>query len=165
MGELIILWAARVAMLLYVAGIVGRLTGHWRLARAAWSVGSLALVVHVAAALAFVHHWDLDSAYAEVAQQTADTYGLDWGGGVYINFLFNAVWLADAGWWCLAPASYLARSRGWDLVVHGFMAFIVFNAVIVFPTGPIRWFGLAACVVLGTLAVVQRRSDPWRQIY
>ena len=76
LGEMLIFWSARAAMLLYVAGVVGRLTGHGRLGRAAWMAGSLALVVHVASAMGFVHRWDLDSAYAEVARQTAATYGL-----------------------------------------------------------------------------------------
>ena len=47
----------------------------------------------------------------------------------------------------------------WTL--HGFMAFMVFNATVVYETGSIRWAGAVGFVVLGAL-IVRRRfsSDP-----
>ena len=42
-----------------------------------------------------------------------------------------------------APARYAARSAWIDRLLHGFMLFIVFNSMIVFESGAIRWAGVA----------------------
>ena len=32
------------------------------------------------------------------ARQTAEVFGLDWGGGLYVNYAFTAAWVADVAW-------------------------------------------------------------------
>ena len=45
-----------------------------------------------------------------------------WGGGLYLNYLFTAVWVADVLCWWRGLAWYAARPRWLDLALHGFLA-------------------------------------------
>ena len=71
--------------------------------------------------------------------------------GLYVNYVFTYVWLADVTWWWAAAASYRRRPRWVEWTVHGFMGFIAFNATVVFASGFSRWFGIAACVLLASV--------------
>ena len=160
-GELLTRWSVRIALALYVTTFVLRLSDKNRdpqfdLARLAWTAGCVAFLFHVACAFHFYHHWSHAAAYAETARQTAEVVGFDWGGGLYANYAFSAVWLADVfGSW-IGPSSYLARPRWIEWTVQGFMAFIMFNATVVFGHGAIRWAGLAATAILAALLVRRR---------
>ena len=72
---------------------------YFRLARLIWSVACVSLLVHVAFAYHFYHHWSQESVYRETARQTADVTGINWGGGVYFNYVVMAGWIVDAAWW------------------------------------------------------------------
>ena len=117
--------------------------------RVLWTIAVLSLVGHFICAYQFYHHWSHESAYVDTARQTDEVIGLDWGGGLFINYAFLAIWTIDVLWWWLRGiASY--RTRPWPLVAawHGFMIFILFNAMVVFKDGPTRWVGLVICLVL-----------------
>src|SRR5579862_2549129 len=97
-GEILTRWTVRVAVVLYVASLATRgYSPHW--SRVAWTVGCLTYLLHVVCAFEYYHHWSHDEAYAFTAQQTATVVGLDWGGGLYLNYAFTLVWLADVVWW------------------------------------------------------------------
>jgi hypothetical protein len=49
------------------------------------------------------------------------------------------------------PQTYLARPRSIEWSIQGFLAFIAFNATVVFGSGAVRWLGLAACVMIALL--------------
>ena len=148
-GELLTRWTVRVALALYVAALALRMMGgSGRVARLAWSTGCMFFVVHVACAFQFYHHWSHDAAFAETARQTLEVTGLNWGSGIFANYAFTVLWLADAACWWADARSYLTRSRWIEWAVQGFMAFIAFNATVVFGAGAIRWFGLAGCALL-----------------
>src|SRR5262245_10761780 len=98
-GELTTLWTVRLALALYVLALALRI-GAWKrprpdLARLSWTVGCLAFLLHVGCAFQFYHHWSHRAAYEATARQTAEVVGLDWGGGLYANYAFAAVWVAD----------------------------------------------------------------------
>jgi hypothetical protein len=153
-GELLTRWAVRLSVALYVLALALRLVGRWpRLARAAWTVGALALVVHVGCAFHFYHGWSHAAAYADTARRTAEVTGLDWGGGLYANHAFALLWLADAAWWWAAPEAYARRPAWVEALVQGYLGFLAFNATVVFAQGPARWLGVAGLVLLGGLAV------------
>ncbi|HZZ77932.1 MAG TPA: hypothetical protein VFE62_05415 [Gemmataceae bacterium] len=142
-GEWLTRWTVRLAMLLFVASLaIRRGTPRW--GRIAWTVGCGFYLLHVGAAFAYYHHWSQEEAYAFTACQTAAVVGLDWGGGLYVNYLFTIVWLADVCWWW----TDLPRPRWLDWAIIAFMGFIAFNATVVFATGFSRWFGIAACGLL-----------------
>jgi len=140
----------RVALLLYVAALVvstGRSDGGGRLARALWSAGMLAYLAHVVAAFQYVHHWSHQAAVVETARQTRELFGMDTGVGIWFNYLFTGVWVADAAWWWLDPFGHLRRPLLVSAAVHGFMAFMFFNGAVVFAHGLSRWIGLAATLL------------------
>ncbi|MEP7272046.1 MAG: hypothetical protein ABI882_11120, partial [Acidobacteriota bacterium] len=104
-GELLTRASVWLSLTGYAIGVVAlmlarRRTGWLRVARTAWTLGCLAIVVHVAFAFNFYHHWSHAEAYRETARQTAAVVGLNWGGGLYINYVFVGAWILDvAVWW------------------------------------------------------------------
>ena len=156
-GELLTRWAVRVAMALYVASLAsrGRLP-IW--SRLAWTAGCLAYFLHVACAFEYYHHWSHAEAYEATARHTGNVVGLDWGGGLYINYAFTFLWLADVCWWWIDMKGYLARPLLIEWVVQGFLGFIAFNATVVFATGFSRWFGSMACVLLAVILICRHHS-------
>jgi hypothetical protein len=164
-GELSIRWTVRIAVGLYALALAGRLLGKrnpfWlQPARWAWTLGCVASVAHVVCAFQFAHGWSHAAAYQETARRTEELFGLAWGGGLYLNYLFTAVWVGDVLWWWLAGHSYQERPRWLEGMVQGFLAFMVFNGAVVFATGPVRWISLAACLALGALAWLTLRTPP-----
>ena len=151
-GELLTRWTVRVAMALYVASLASRCRlPIW--SRLAWTAGCLAFLLHVACAFEYYHHWSHVEAYEATARQTADVVGLDWGGGLYVNYAFTLLWLADVCWWWIDTESYLARPLLIEWGVQGFLGFIAFNATVVFATGFSRWFGSVACVLPAVILI------------
>ena len=113
-----------------------------RAVRLVWAVGCLAYLVHVGLAFHFHHDWSHARAMRHVAEQGG------FGPGIFLSYLFTLAWTADALWWRLAPASYAGRPGQIGVGLHAFLFFMVFNATVVFATGPARWGGLALCVLL-----------------
>jgi hypothetical protein len=114
-------------------------------ARWCWTWGCVIYLVHVAAAFHYVHDWSHGNAFAH----TREASGV--GEGLFVSYLFTAVWTADAAMWWLAPDRYARRPAWVHRLLHGFMLFIVFNGTVVFESGPLRWIallGLAALAVL-----------------
>lgn len=113
-------------------------------------LGALVCAAHFAAAMHWHHAWSHARAVAFTAEQTNAVYGLRWGGGFWINYLFLAVWLADAMWWLAHPKEALAPASRvrWSLRV--FYAIVIVNAAIVFTTGVAR---VAGAILGGTLLV------------
>jgi hypothetical protein len=121
---------------------------HERLARGLWTLGCVLLWVHVACAFEFHHHWSHAEAVASTAGRTRDTIGIEWGGGIFFNYAMMLVWTADCAWWWLRPLSYRARSPRLALALHGFLAFMIVNAAVVFESGAIRWFAIGGAILL-----------------
>ena len=127
-----------------------------RLARGAWTVGCALLVAHILCAFHFYHDWNHAAAVAETARQTREQIGVDSGWGVYVNYLFAAVWIADAAWWWVGETTRARRPRWLSVAVHAFLFFIVFNATIVFGGLAARTFGAIVCLSVVTVWVRQR---------
>lgn len=94
--------------------------------RALWTLGCVLLWVHVAVAFHAGHGWS----HAAAWEHTRQIGG--YGDGVFVNYLFALLWLADVFWAWVRFESYLRRPRWLNWAVHGFFAFIVFNAAVVF---------------------------------
>ena len=130
-----------------------------RWARLAWTIGCAALLVHFASAFEFFHAWSHASAYVDTARQTAEVFGINWGGGIFINYTVAILWIGDIVWWWLAGVNSYRR-RPWllTLIWHGFLIFIIFNATVVFKDGLTRWIGLLVCVCLvGSWIIIHRQ--------
>lgn len=116
--------------------------------RTAWTLGAAAALVHVAFAFHVHHGWSHAAAMVDTARQTAALTGWRWGGGVYVNYVFVLVWLADAAWWWLDVASFQRRARWLDAALRAFLWFMFLNGAFVFVRGPMRWAGLAAAAAV-----------------
>jgi hypothetical protein len=128
------------------------------MARAFWTAGAALLIVHSVAVFHFIHHWSQDAALEHTARQTAALTGLDWGGGLFVNYAFIALWAGDALLWWRDPAAYARRSpAGRDTLLAIFL-FMFINAGVVFARGPARLVGLIAVAV-----VVWARGHPDRR--
>lgn len=160
-GELATIWTVRIALAGYFIG--GALwtrqasTGRLKLARIVWTLGCACYLAHVVSAFHFYHAWSHTAALERTAERTAETTGWYFGGGLYLNYLFTAVWVADAlaRWW-----PWFAGKCWPAIAVQLFLWFMVFNATVVFGHGAIRWFGLAGCIAL-PLAHAPRNFKMW----
>src|ERR1700752_70197 len=134
---------------------------HDRSVRLAWTVGCAALVAHFIAAFHFFHAWSHAHAYIDIARQTEEVFGINWGGGLYINYAVAVLWTTDVAWWWIAGVSSYRR-RPWllTLIWHSFLIFIIFNATVVFKDGATRWVGLLICLSLiwSWIVVIRQRA-------
>jgi hypothetical protein len=112
--------------------------------RVLWAVGAAAALAHAAAAFEAFYGWSHATAVAATARQTAELVGFDWGGGLYLNYVFLSVWTGDAAWWCLRPRSYTSRRVAVSAVIRGFLFFMFLNGAVVFADGWMRALGAAA---------------------
>ena len=133
------------ALILFVVGETGRsLSRQSRPPDWAWwtfSIGLVLALVHTVLAFEQVHHWVHADAVAATARQTAAMFGVAVGWGVYVNYVFYAVWLADAVWWRRSPdLSRRPAVVSWSL--RGFYLLIILNAAVIFAAGPRRILGL-----------------------
>ena len=162
MAEELTRWTVRLSLAFYIGRIALDLAPRPatarrdRLSRGLWTTGCLFLWLHVGCAFQFYHHWSHKAAFESTARETAETMGLAWGGGLYFNYAFMLLWAGDAAWWWLSPASYRRRSRFISYTLHAYLAFIAFNATVVFESGPVRYAGLGAAGLVVFLALRSR---------
>lgn len=118
------------------------------------------MLVHVLLSFHFRHHWSHDAAVIETARQTKELTGWDWGGGVWLNYLLVAVWLGDALWLNLAKGQYLSRAQWMTYAAQGYLAFMWFNATVVFGSWGARVFGDMIMVALLVVWRERKKSSP-----
>jgi len=164
--EAILNWTVRLSLLAMWAAWMLRLRAFpegpgsiFRWARRLWSAGAGLMILHICAAFAYVHAWSHAAAAEATAAETLAVTGSSFGGGVWFNYVFLVLWVADAIWWWLAERGYLARSKWIDALVYGFMIFIAFQATVVFEAGVVRWGGVVATVALACVALLRVRQS------
>jgi hypothetical protein len=149
MGELLINWSARVVVLFYLLRLADDVliadpVRRDRCARWAWTLGCAVYLVHVVFAFQFLHHWSHTAAVEHSARRTFEVVGFEFGSGIYVNYAFTLLWVADVIlWWRrsligkpIAPAYYWA--------VHAVFGFMMFNATVVFGPAFWKWIAVAA---------------------
>jgi hypothetical protein len=130
-GQALTIWTARAAALLYVCWAVLALRRHWRHARLASTAALSVYLLHVWCAFKYFYGWSHATAYHETARQTAELFGIDWGGGLYLNYFFTAIWSVDCVFSWLRPDLWKARPAWIRQSVHAFFAFMWLNATVV----------------------------------
>jgi hypothetical protein len=113
-----------------------------------WTAAAALCIVHAAIAFEVRHDWSHDAAWAQTAAQTAAVTGLDWGGGLYVNYAFLVLWAADVVWLWSSPRSYLHRPAVISTAVSAFVLFMFINGAVVFVRGPARVAGAIAVAVV-----------------
>jgi len=139
------------ALVLFCAGEAGRRdrdAGHPAASWTWWAyaIGALLLVVHIVIAMDVAHNWSHQSSIAATARQTSAVYGLDWGGGVYANYAFVAVWLFEVWRWrrnSTPGAPHVPRARTIVWTIRIFYLVMILNAAIIFAAGWRRAAGAA----------------------
>jgi hypothetical protein len=142
-----------VALALFVAAEAGKQRFSQRMAVPdwvwpVWLGGAGLCTLHIVLAFAGRHGWSHETAVRETARQTAAVYGVSWGGGVYVNYVFVAIWLIEAWWWRAYPSHYFGRPRAITWAVRGFYFVIILNAAVVFAGVPGRAIGVVLVGVL-----------------
>lgn len=136
------------ALAAFAAGELGKARARaW-----AWSMsasGAILLTIHILLAMAEHHGWSLASALEATARQTDDMFGLNWGGGVYVNYVFAAVWIAELFVWRQWPEGYAMRPGWIRWSLRAFYLVLIVSGAIIFAGGWRRLIGLA---IVGVLA-------------
>jgi hypothetical protein len=117
-------------------------------ARALWTIGAASMTAHAVAAFHTVYGWSHHRALVETARQTAAVTGWTWGGGLFVNYAFVAIWMADAAWWWLAPDAYRRRPAALSAALRGVFLFMFLNGAIIFAAGAMRVLGIIAVSVV-----------------
>jgi hypothetical protein len=155
-----------VALALFVAGEAGKIrrpAPPW--AWLASLTGALLCEVHIVIAIGHHHHWSQASAIDETARQTASVYGVAWGGGVYVNYLFVAVWFAYLWRWWTPPSGGVAPRPAIVWGLRAFFFMIIFNATVVFAVTRMRAVGIVlslALVLIWALQITNHQSQESR---
>ena len=84
------------------------------------------------------YEWTSRAALIDTARRTAAVTGVAWGGGIFVNYLFLAVWLADGLWWWAAPVAYHRRPVVLERARLALFVFMFLNGAIVFAGNAAR---------------------------
>lgn len=143
-GEFLIAWTARLTVFAYLFRIAGERFPS-RIGEAArrwsWTLGGVMCVVHLYCTFQFAHHWSQTAAWNHTAQRMRELFGWGWGGGVYVNYVFTLVWMADIVWWWSDPLGYRTRYHRLHALMHALFVVVIFNATVVF--GPPFWIAVS----------------------
>ena len=157
-----IFWTIYISLALYVLALSLLMSSRdepaRRLARLAWTAAFSLYILHVLAAYHYQHRWSQADALSHAAKRTAEVVGLDWSGGLYVNYVFTIVWFADVAWWWRNAEAYRRRPRWMTFSIHAFFAFIAINSTVVFARGAVRWISAAAAAALVVLWFSQRKN-------
>lgn len=154
------IWAG---LTLFVAGETGRSlarpgTPPPRWAWWAFAAGLLLTIDHTLVAFDVVHDWVHDDAVLNTAMQTEAVFGVAVGWGVYVNYAFMAVWLADAWWWRRDPLHRRPAAIVWAL--RAFYLVMIVNGAVIFAAGAGRLLGIVLVSWLCICWTVGRRITP-----
>jgi hypothetical protein len=167
MGELLIAWSARVVVVFYLLRLAADVliadpVRRDRWARWAWTVGCAVYLVHVAFAFQFLHHWSHAAAVEHAARRTFEVVGLEFGAGIFVNYVFTLLWIADVVlWW---RRSLTGRPTGpvYYWVIQAIFGFMMFNATVVFGPAFWRWVAAGALVAIVVLRILLPRAPELR---
>lgn len=137
--------------------LIRRSPGLDRLARASWTIGIALAAMHVVLAFHLVYGWDHEAAVEATVRQTAERLGSGWRGGIYVNYVFLAIWAADVCWWWVAPAAHASRPGAVEIARLALFAFMFLNGAVIFASGIGRLVGTASLTLVLAASVTARR--------
>jgi hypothetical protein len=167
LGEALIVWSARIMVLFYGLRLAADFLvpdPRWRdrLARLAWTAGCAIYLAHFCLAFQFLHGWSHAAALAHTARRTFEVTGINWGGGIYINYAFTVLWVSDVVWWWIRAARHQPTPAVAYWTVHAVFVFMFFNATVVFGPPFWKWIVLAAAGLLVAIRLLLPRTPHWQ---
>ena len=153
-------WAIRFALILMVGVLILEAFGKSKIDRSlatSWFIGAVLSLCHSAGALATFHQGSQSLAFQATEEQTKELLGIQIGAGLFVNYAFVLVWIADACIRLFIPARYCQFPAAYALSVQSFLVFIAINGAIVFQQGWTRWIGIL-CVVSWLIVIAYQRS-------
>ena len=132
-----------------------------RLARAIWTMGIAMAVIHVVLAFHWVYRWNHEAAVQATVRQTAARFGWGWRGGIYVNYVFLTLWLADVCWWWRAAESHASRPVRIEMARRALFTFMFVNGAVIFASGIGRLAGIASVALVLLAWVVRTRQSPY----
>lgn len=160
LGESMMRWTVRLAVVLYLARLwilVGKCSKATippsRLECCLWTGALAAYLIHVLLAFHVVHNWSHRQAWLHTAAETQRMTGIYRGDGVWVNYVFTLLWSADAVRLWIARRRDKVTAYGPKLLWHAFIAFIVFNATVIFGPPMYRWLVVPVGIVFTVRAV------------
>lgn len=108
---------------------------------ALWLIGSLLTWIHIVLAYQIAHGGSHAEALHHTAEVTRQIFGVPVAAGLYVNFAFAGLWTLDA-----CGRLWGGYNRWPPLLkrlIHLFLAFVLFQATIVFGSCPMRWTAAA----------------------
>lgn len=147
--NIVLYWTIWLSLVSFAAGELGKARRLWW----AWSAsatGAILLTMHILLAMAVRHGWSHAAALDATARQTGAVVGLNWGGGVYVNYLFAAVWIVELFAWRQWPAGYDSRPGWMKWSLRAFYLVIIVSGAIIFAAGWRRLMGVAIVAALAT---------------
>ncbi len=154
-GESLMRWTVRVAVVMVLIRAAYRLRNRpalsipTRIECWLWGCGLLAYLAHVALAFHYVHGWSHHDAWQHTADETARVTSIRRGDGLWVNYLFTAIWLGDLGRLAWAHFRRRPTSRRFDLAIFFLFTFMIFNATVVFGSAFYRILAIPAAALLG----------------
>lgn len=139
------------ALLCYAVAVFMQMRGSMQTqirARRVWTLGCILFLAHVAAAFHFYHHWSHAMAAEDTRRQTLDQIGVNFGGGIYFNYVFAVVWLGDCIAWWMVGENFRARNAKWSAALHTFFLFMIFNATVIFGQSVAKLAGAVLCIAV-----------------
>jgi hypothetical protein len=154
--------AVRVTMLVATAGwaageVLMQRDTAGRAARFVWTAALALALLHAALALHVVYGWNHEAAIAGTARQAGALTGVAWRGALAVNYVFLLLWLTDAAWWWIAPASRAARPAGLETARFAIFLFMFLNGAVIFASPSGRLVGLTSLAVVLASRVGARR--------
>jgi len=154
------IWLALLCYLVSTVGSARRDSAPIRWPFLLWLLGCVFFLIHVAAAFHFYHHWSHVRAIEATRRQTLALTGLDYRGGLWFNYAFAAVWMADCLAWWRGGIGFRARHQAWHLLLQAWFLFMIFNATVIFGRGLARPAGAVLCLVAVLALVRMIRARP-----
>ena len=140
-------WTVWLALAAFTAGEFAKVR-RWSGAWSTSATGAILLTIHILIAMAVRHGWSQTAALEATARQTRQMFGLDWGGGVYVNYLFAGVWIAELFVWRQWPDGYRLRPGWIRWTLRAFYFVIIASGAVTFAVGWRRILGLALVATL-----------------
>ncbi len=105
---------------------------------AVYGVGAALALAHYLAAFGWHYDWSHAQAVLATAEHTERVFGLDWGGGVWVNYAFLGTWVVELSWRARRGEIRQPAVR-WGL--RAFYLIVIANGAVVFVAWPLQLVG------------------------